>query len=438
MNENGEAFDFTFDIENVLPYLSPEGSDDFSIFCSSLMSEYLEGFESCKSQDGCPASNDLCTERMEFLASRHIRLATFWNETMANYGGGDGNKKGFGIAIGETGLYRRRISEYVAQKRILNPNYKVLDVGGLGGQGWSWTLIDAVLDFKPPPDDLPKSVQSFTGDITRASGWRTVLDHVAIHGKFDLVICTHTLEDLLDPQLVLEHLPMVAKAGQLAVPSRIMELSRLVSGPAYERLGFNEENGLAGNNFRGFLHHFWVFTVVDGQVVGVPKSPILEEDFYEKNGMVYDGGGIGGIEILNSYGELNLWWEEEIESWEELPLKLFNSGFGEMQEAVGLPTTGFYSAHVATLHAYRELIQGDDLNIFNGVIATIRVNVEGKGVKTLRLLDNERISKQVEAFCEQRYPEVDCVYLNKKVEKVLDVSELETFHKRIFQEMGLG
>jgi hypothetical protein len=246
-------------------------------------------------------------------------------------------------------------------------------------------------DFTDPPDHFPESIHAFKGDITRSSGWSAVLDHIAVHGKFDLVVCTHTLEDLLDPQMVVESLPLVAKAGRIAVPSRFTEMSRSVSSHASETLGFNDENGLAGN-FRGFYHHFWVFTVIGGIVTGVPKSPLLEEDFYEKNGMVYDGvETTDGTDIRESFGEINLWWEGELESWEELPLKIFNTGFKDMLEYVGMPKTGFYSDHIAGLHAYRELFQGDDLNTLSGLFETFEIVVdsgEGPEIKKVGVNDD--------------------------------------------------
>lgn len=287
----------------------------------------------------------------------------------------------------------------------------MLDVGALGG-GWSWNFADAILDFVDAPENLPKNVKTFQGDITRSSGWSEILEYVADNGKFDLVVCTHTLEDLLDPQLVLENLPLVAKAGRVVVPSRFVELSRGVSRHASEVLGYNEENGLGGN-FRGFFHHFWVFTVIHGKVVGVPKSPLLEEDFYEREGMTSDE------DMVRSFGEIGIWWEEELESWEELPLKLYNSGYDELQEFVHLPTSGFYSDHIAGLHAFRELFQEDDLNVMYGMIARFDVFVKvggGGGVKNLRIYDNSLVQEQVKGFC-NTYPMVDCKELMGRVEE---------------------
>lgn len=111
------------------------------------------------------------------------------------------------------------------------------------------------------------------------------MSYVSEHGKFDFVICTHTLEDLIDPRLVFENLPRVAKAGRIVVPSRFLELDRGVATHASKVLGYDASNGLGGR-FRGFFHHFWVFTVSKGQIIGVPKSPVIEESFYDDVGMV--------------------------------------------------------------------------------------------------------------------------------------------------------
>ena len=66
----------------------------------------------------------------------------------------------------------------------------------------------------------------------------------------------------------------------------------------YEMPTIENKEGMGGN-FRGFLHHFWVFTVSNGRVVGVPKSPLLEEAFYDLNGMV-------DTVLMKNYGEINL------------------------------------------------------------------------------------------------------------------------------------
>ena len=84
---DSEVLGVTVDIDDVVPFLSPNPeSPSFSPLCASVTSE----LESCsKSGDVCPI-NIICSERMEYLASRSARLAYNWNETLAK-------DKGFGI-----------------------------------------------------------------------------------------------------------------------------------------------------------------------------------------------------------------------------------------------------------------------------------------------------------------------------------------------------
>ena len=158
--DSGEGMGISVDIPNALPYLAPpnkkdDPGSDFSSLCASVTSSSLD---SCKDDSEC-ASNAVCTEKVEFLASRSVRLGSFWNATMNNFMGKEGGessdgksnnddgkkKKGFGVGLGELGMYRKTIPEYVAEKRLSNPDYRVLDIGGLGGGGWSWDFIDAIL-----------------------------------------------------------------------------------------------------------------------------------------------------------------------------------------------------------------------------------------------------------------------------------------------------
>ena len=165
--ESGEGMEVNVDIPNAIPYLDPNQNDpgrDFSSLCASVTSSSLD---SCKDDSKCESAS-LCAERMDFLASRSLRLGGFWNESMANFEGkegkegkggkeggssdgeDDGGGKGFGIGLGELGMYRKTIPEYVAEKRLVNPDYKVLDIGGLGGGGWSWDFVDAILGRRWP------------------------------------------------------------------------------------------------------------------------------------------------------------------------------------------------------------------------------------------------------------------------------------------------
>lgn len=128
--------------------------------------------------------------------------------------------------------------------------------------------------------------------------------------------------------------------------------------------------------------------------------------------------------MKHNFGEISLTWEGNVETHETFPIRLFNQGFDQLQEFVNLPTEGFYSDHLAGLHAYRELFQDDDLNILYGLLASIDVRVNKIGSKKLRIYDDAKVSDQVKKFCDE-YNVVDC-------------EGLASFTAKYLQEMDNG
>lgn len=390
------------DIQNILPYIQlPDrpAIQSFDPLCATL-----EDTQDCETYH-CPTISD-CVQKLEYGSTRYLRTSNLWNNTLSTSKLESSTAEN--INLQKMGKYREQILKDIYKQRDLNPNFKVLDVGGLA-DSWSWSVSNVVLDFTSKPSTFPSNITTFKGDITRSSGWSSILEYVKKEGKFDYVICTHTIEDLLDPQIVLDHLPLVAKGGGIAVPSRFLELSRLVSGPSYETV-FNEHDEIPRYDFRGFFHHAWVFTVNMGVLTGVPKSNLLEDPYFDEE---------DEIDLAHNFGELQITWEGD-----EVPIKIFNKGFDELQTFVNLPTEGFYSDHLAGLHALRELFDDDDLSIMTGLLASIEVKVapgEGKsGVKKLRIKDDQPVVDQVTAFCKV-YTAVDCEILLEDVKKYLKV-----------------
>jgi len=127
------------------------------------------------------------------------------------------------VSLDPIGTYRDIIRQHITASKAfaksLGKSFTVIDVGG-GADKWSHDLIDAVVDFLPAPPDFPATIQRFVGDMTQSHVWDAVLAYTSIHGKFDYVICTHTIEDLVDPRRVVEGLPRIARGGHVAVPSR--------------------------------------------------------------------------------------------------------------------------------------------------------------------------------------------------------------------------
>eukprot|EP00434_Breviolum_minutum_P013556 symbB.v1.2.011946.t1/scaffold813.1/size160256/2 len=144
----------------------------------------------------------------------------------------------------------------------------------------------------------PVVVGLIDGDVTDAlgEGWTTLLRLVEISGKFDLVITSHLLEDLSDPQVVVRQLPHIALSGLVAVPSKFSELQRRAT-------------------HRGELHHRWIFTIekMEKVMLAIPKLPYLENENSFKD--------MEDLARNDSVQDLALLWRGA------LPLQVVNGGW---------------------------------------------------------------------------------------------------------------
>ena len=134
--------------------------------------------------------------------------------------------------------------------RLLNilPGDRVLDIGGSSKQHDEIkvdTLVDIIAPEKDPYRPSKNRARKFVAlDITRKT--------LPFKDKeFDVCLCTHTLEDLYNPFLIINEMSRVAKRGYISTPSRgkDMEFSHL-----------NLTDWLTG--FRrqpGLTHHHWFF-----------------------------------------------------------------------------------------------------------------------------------------------------------------------------------
>jgi hypothetical protein len=152
---------------------------------------------------------------------------------------------------------------------------KNIDIGG------ATSIVDgyltAIVDFNHPK---AKAKEFFQGNINNPLVWSKVGRYVKDYGKFDFAICTHTLEDICNPSFVCSQIESIAKAGFIVVPSKYIELARL------------------GNHFRGFIHHRWIFDIVDGVFTGFPKLNLIEHPRFDA--------------VKGTESELQIWWEGEI------------------------------------------------------------------------------------------------------------------------------
>lgn len=149
------------------------------------------------------------------------------------------------------------ISYILANKSVFR--FTVIDVGG-SLSGWSSKVIDALIDLNDCVNTIDNNVTHFKCDITHPDSWKDVLAYVDAHGKFDFCICTHTLEDIMNPVYVSEQLAKIAKSGYIAFPSKHRELARFERMPIY----------------RGYMHHRYIFDMSGDTCVAYPKLNFIE------------------------------------------------------------------------------------------------------------------------------------------------------------------
>ena len=135
--------------------------------------------------------------------------------------------------------------------------FSVIDIGG-SMVGWSCNHVDAIVDFNDPPPFINPNILHFKCDITHPDSYTELTSYVEKNGKFDFCICTHVLEDIMNPGFVCEKMSLLSHSGYIAFPSKFRELAR-----------FEGE-------YRGYIHHRWIFAIECGRLVGYPKISYIE------------------------------------------------------------------------------------------------------------------------------------------------------------------
>ena len=209
------------------------------------------------------------------------------------------------ISYQNTMQSRIYIINYVEQQKLINTNYRVVD---LGGQAYSWTdnIRDLLIDKFADNSD-----NSLNMNMCIESDWNKLFDIVNKQGMFDYAICTHTLEDLYNPFTALNFLPKVAKAGVISMPCLRTELSPV-------------EN--IADQWLGYCHHRWLFDQdSNGQrMLLAPKLTFIEKL-------------CRGLIKPNERSESIVYeWEDSIEYWDLTDSKFddtmdfINRGYGGM------------------------------------------------------------------------------------------------------------
>lgn len=144
--------------------------------------------------------------------------------------------------------------QYIAVLKGITPNFTLIDVGATANP-WTKDYVTHVVDIETA---AAPNTKHFCGNISDVKVWDEVLAYVKDCGKFDFLVCTHTLEDISAAVMVCGMFSKIAKQGFIAIPSKYQELARH-EGP-----------------WRGYIHHRWIYDVVNGKFIGYPKQPFLE------------------------------------------------------------------------------------------------------------------------------------------------------------------
>ena len=180
-------------------------------------------------------------------------------------------------AIVDLSDVRDRLVDELRQRKLDNPGYSVIDIGGRNNP-WADEVTDAYVDVFEFDTDR----KLFVGDINDEAVWR----EVAQAGTFDFAIISHVLEDISYPMTALRWMPKIARAGFLGLPNRHTEFSNSVS-----------------DYWLGQSHHHWIFTVIkqgDANVLrAVPKLACVE---------YFNSARPGPRNTYNEYGSRELSW----------------------------------------------------------------------------------------------------------------------------------
>ena len=144
--------------------------------------------------------------------------------------------------------------EYLKQLVSNNPEARILDVGG-NHSTWAGQYATHYVDLF----DVPNA-KTFIGNMNMFQVWQDVYEDVEKNGKFDFCICTHTLEDICNPQMPLYMMDNIAKEGYIATPSKYAELTTNIHA------------------LRGSVHHRWIFNNENNKFVIYPKVNWVERE----------------------------------------------------------------------------------------------------------------------------------------------------------------
>jgi len=165
----------------------------------------------------------------------------------------------------------------------ISPDSLVVEIG----PGYiPFSLASEFIDWQTSPSLVGKKVHTL--DLNQES--------LPYEDKsIDFIYCRHVLEDIYNPGWVCQEMSRVAKAGYIETPSPIAECCRGIDG---------------GESpfWRGYIHHRYLTWVENGNLLFLPKYPIIEYlDFGDMEDQI--------IDLLNTspmYWNTHFFWEGSI------------------------------------------------------------------------------------------------------------------------------
>jgi hypothetical protein len=165
---------------------------------------------------------------------------------------------------------------------------RVINIGASHSQNdWAEKYTTHFVDIVKPTDanQSLNSKISFYGDICEPEIWEEILLDVEKNGKFDFSICTHVLEDVVNPHYVCRMLGKISKRGYITTPSKYAELTRREGA------------------WKGYYHHRWIFNIEQKEIMAYPKLNAIDHAVF--------------LDILNTTDidhieEMQVVWVDEI------------------------------------------------------------------------------------------------------------------------------
>lgn len=201
----------------------------------------------------------------------------------------------------------------------LNSDSKILDIGG-GTNCWGLPYVNHIADFfwRETKSKLEggSEVKLFHVDVEDYKSFDELHAYCEKNGKFDFIICTHTLEDLNNPKLLCQKMNELGKAGYISIPSKYTELSFFEfwyptsksRNKALDIYGKYQIQCSPIRDYKGYCHHRWIYQIKENKLIGFPKQNI-----FERTSSIELEEIIQSQKHRQSLSEISFWWQDSFD-----------------------------------------------------------------------------------------------------------------------------